>query len=205
MLQRCLTHLKWPITLFPRFVQLSTNASPFLSNAITRVLSRAASCFRWVCSHCSIGPFGCARCEQFSARQRKAVTAQQKLNCILQLHIEKLNVENCCHSWRQSSRSEPVFVFFLHVVLNFWHTFHTEIGWRNWSRRMVRKYTKGIGKSFLCRGSFLSGVGSTTTLIEFASNTSRNWNFGRNGWVNGEQLAVLHPQARCVAHFYWRQ
>lgn len=128
-LQRCLTHLKWPITSFPRSVRHKCEPF-FFERHYSRFIARTYQVASVVSVHTvSSVPFVLStRCEHFSARQKKAVTAQQKLNCILQLHIEKLNVKNCCHSWRHSSRSELAVFFFFRLVLNFWHTFHIEIG-----------------------------------------------------------------------------
>lgn len=143
MLQRCLTHLKWPITLFPAILPLP----PFSHlNAITRILSSART---------KLLPFHCVQCSQsfflFSLRalfgepNEGGHTAQQKLNCILQLHIEKLNVENCCRFRRHSNTRNPLARLFfccsfLALFPTFWHTLNSnfsngggeEIGTNAW-------------------------------------------------------------------------
>lgn len=113
LLQRCLTHLKWPITSFPRSVRQKCGPFSF-ERHYSRFIARTYQVASVVSVHTvpSVPFVLSTRCEHFSARQKKAVNAQQKLNCILQLHIEKLNVKNCCHSWRHSSRSEFAVFFF---------------------------------------------------------------------------------------------
>lgn len=151
LLQRCLTHLKWPITSFPRSVRQKCGPFSF-ERHYSRFIARTYQVASVVSVHTvpSVPFVLSTRCEHFSARQKKAVNAQQKLNCILQLHIEKLNVKNCCRSWRHSSRSELAVFFFSHCSQLLAHFSHWN-WWVRWSRRMMRVYTKGIRKSFSCR------------------------------------------------------
>lgn len=123
----------------------------------------------------------------FEARRKQAATAQQKLNCILQLHIEKLNVENCCRFRHHSSHSERL-VFF---SPNFWHTFHLN---RRAALKLKQMRKEQRKKSFCRRASPFLRLDNNVDCISSTHNQNRLTLFGT--WI--ETLHTKISMARWI-------